>query len=182
MIIIHIIRPPVYSSNGRSYKMLVMLFLTRHRCSELPRPIAVKLCHMIGNWLSFIMQSKNSGSAPPQKFGGQKHAKFRSILYNLRLWSRISPEWLKISKIRKLRYQDRFLLRSKKKVRWTLVHQLLKSWCEFVPIKMDILGDYISAFRGCCAVKILHPLEIDQALLARTPTGTPPQKKFNCKN
>ena len=40
-------------------------------------------------------------------------------------------------------------------------------------------GDYISAFRGCCAMKFLHALEIDQGYLAHTPTGTgvPPKKK-----
>ena len=38
---------------------------------------------------------------PSPKIRGPKHAKFRSILYNLRLWSRISPERLKISKIGK---------------------------------------------------------------------------------
>jgi len=51
------------------------------------------------------------------------------------------------------------------------------------PLKWTFSGDYISAFRGCCALKFLHPLEIDQGLLARTPTGTGvPPKKFNCKN
>ena len=44
-----IIRPPV-RSNGRSYKMLVMFFFFRQVPSAVPRPIAVKLCHMIGNW------------------------------------------------------------------------------------------------------------------------------------
>ena len=60
---------------------------------------------------------KIRGGPPPKKSGGQKHAKFRSILYNLRLRSRISPEPLKISKIGKLIFPDRFLLPSLKKVR-----------------------------------------------------------------
>ena len=41
-------------------------------------------------------------------------------------------------------------------------------------------GDYISALRGCCPLKFLHELEIDQGLLAHTPKGDdgpPPQKK-----
>ena len=42
---------------------------------------------------------KNSGGSPTKKFGGQKLAKFRSILDHFRLWSRISPERLKISEI-----------------------------------------------------------------------------------
>ena len=42
---------------------------------------------------------------------------------------------------------------------------------------MRFLGYYISALRGCCAMKFLHALEIDQGYLAHTPTGTGvPQK------
>jgi len=77
-----------------------------------------------------LVQFYNAGakllgrSPPPQKkkIGGQKHAKFRSILYLLRLWSLISLERLKISKIGKLIDREQFLLCYTKKVRWTLVH------------------------------------------------------------
>ena len=58
----------------------------------------------------------------PQKIWDQKHAKFRSILDHFRLWSRISPERLKISKIGRRYKLWQFLLRLTKKVRWTLVH------------------------------------------------------------
>jgi len=45
-------------------------------------------------------------------------------------------------------------------------------------------GDHISALRGCCALKFLYTLDIDQDFVAHTPAGmeVPPQKKFNCKN
>jgi len=33
-------------------------------------------------------------------------------------------------------------------------------------------GNYISALRGCCAMKFLYALQIDQGYLAHTPTGT----------
>ena len=39
------------------------------------------------------------------------------------------------------------------------------------------LGDYISTLRGCCALKFLHTLEIDQGVLAHTRRGTPPPQK-----
>ena len=71
------IRPPV-RSNGKSYKMLVMFFLSllfRHAFSEVPRPIAVKLGHMIGNCLSFIMQVQKFGGLPPQRNLGPKTCK-----------------------------------------------------------------------------------------------------------
>ena len=41
-------------------------------------------------------------------------------------------------------------------------------------------GDYISALRGCCPIKFLNALEIEQGLLAHTPKvdeGPPPKKK-----
>jgi len=44
-------------------------------------------------------------------------------------------------------------------------------------------GDYISALRGCCPLKFLNALEIDQGLLAHTPKGDEgPPKKFNREN
>jgi len=40
-------------------------------------------------------------------------------------------------------------------------------------------GNYISALRGCCAMKFLYALVIEQGNLAHTPTGTGvPPKKF----
>jgi len=48
---------------------------------------------------------------------------------------------------------------------------------------MHFLGDCISALRGCCALKFLHALEIDQALPAHTPIKMEvSQKRFNREN
>jgi len=44
--------------------------------------------------------------------------------------------------------------------------------------KWTFSGDYISALRGCCVLKFLHTLEIDQSNLAHTPNwdrGPPPK-------
>jgi len=44
-------------------------------------------------------------------------------------------------------------------------------------------GDYISALRGCCAMKFLYALEIDLGYLKHTSTGTVvPPKKINREN
>jgi len=44
-------------------------------------------------------------------------------------------------------------------------------------------GDYISALRGCCPLKFLHALQIDQGLLVHTPKGNGgPPKNFNREN
>jgi len=74
------------------------------------------------NLCRFYKLTKKFGELSPLKNWGPKHAKFRSILYNLRIWSQISTERLKISKIGKLIHRRQFLLRYMKKVRWTLVH------------------------------------------------------------
>ena len=41
-------------------------------------------------------------------------------------------------------------------------------------------GEYISALRGCCPLKVLYALEIDQVLIAHTQMGmrVPPKKKL----
>jgi len=57
--------------------MLVMFFLFFQRqISELPWPIAVKLCHTIGIWFYFIMQVQKFGGLPPPKKWGPKTCKF----------------------------------------------------------------------------------------------------------
>ena len=43
---------------------------------------------------------------------------------------------------------------------------------------MDFLGTLYLVIRGCCALKFLHALEIDQRYLAHTPTGTEVNKKI----
>ena len=62
---------------------------------------------------------------------------------------------------------------------------------EFIPLinlhpNGFFSGYYISALRGCCALKFLHVLEIHQGLLAHTPSGAgvppPPKNKFNREN
>ena len=119
-----------------------------------PRPIALKLCHMIWNWLSFIMQVQKFGDPfpPPQKKnGGPKHAKFQSILYNLRYWNRSG-------KLSSTNYRDLDM--------------------SLDPLKCTYLGYYISALRGCCALKFLHVLQIDQSLLAHIGTSRGSPKKI----
>ena len=53
--------------------MLVMFFLSfflfRHAFSEVPRPIALKLGHMVGNCLNFIIQVQKFGALPPKNLG-----------------------------------------------------------------------------------------------------------------
>jgi len=106
------IRPPEASVLPVTFSLFF-----RRAFSEIPRPIALKLCHMIWIWLYFINWLQKFGECSRKKFGGQKHAKFRSILDHFRLWPRISPERGNISKLGKTYELGKFLLRLTKKVR-----------------------------------------------------------------
>ena len=123
IVINKIIRPPVYGSNGRTYKMLVMFFLflstpnlrapsANHRETS---PHDRCLC------LFYKLTTKIRGALNPKKLGAKNMQNFGRFhtTYDL---SRISPERLKISKIWKLIHRWQYLVRYMKKVRWTLVH------------------------------------------------------------
>ena len=65
----------------------------------------------------------------------QHLVRFYSTSY---FWSRISPEWDNISKIRNIICnQERFLSRSAKEVRWNWVHCTESRTCEFGPTQID---------------------------------------------
>jgi len=55
----------------------ICFFFSRHRISELPRPIAVKLCHVIASWVNFIMQVQKFGGHSPERNWGRKTCKIR---------------------------------------------------------------------------------------------------------
>ena len=72
----HFIRPPgTVVREVFSFARDVFLFF-RHAFSEVLRPIAVKLGHMIGNCLNFIIKSKNSGALPSKKLGAKNMQNF----------------------------------------------------------------------------------------------------------
>jgi len=55
----------------------LLFYFFRRATSELPRPIAVKLCHMIAMWVFFIMQVQKFGGPSPQRNLGPKTCKIR---------------------------------------------------------------------------------------------------------
>jgi len=96
---VELIRPPGTISSGRASVLPQMFFRQPHlqgpsadRRETLPhdRNLAQK-----------SRKFQKFGGRSPKKYWGQKHAKFRSIFGNVRLWLRISPERLKISNSKK---------------------------------------------------------------------------------
>jgi len=181
------VRPPV-RSNGRSSVLPVMFFSSffRHAFSEFPRPIALKLCPLIGIWLNFIMQVQKLGGTPPKKFRDQKYAKFRSILDHLRLWSRISPErerlWICYPKSENVTNYG-----NSSCVWWKKSGELwptngLKLHVSLDPLKCTFWQTIFQPIWGAAHWIFLHALEIDQALIAHTRSGTGvPQKNLIVK-
>jgi len=75
------------------------------------------------NWIQFL-----EGLPPKIQQGEKNRPKFCAISDNFRLWSRISPERIHISKIRKVAYQLQPLPRWVKKIWCTLVHKRKRHW------------------------------------------------------
>jgi len=108
------------------------------------------------------------GKACPLKFG---RAKFGAISNNFRLWSRISPERIYLSKIGNIVDHLQPLPRWAKKddELWSTNKKVIGTHLD--PPKWNFSGDCISALRGFWSLKFLHALEIDQGLLAHTHNG-----------
>jgi len=59
----------------------MFFYCFRRATSELPRPIAVKLCHMVAIWVRFIMQVQKFGGPPLKQIGAknmQNSAQFQT--------------------------------------------------------------------------------------------------------
>ena len=113
------------------------------------------------------------GDSPLKNFGAKK---MQNLAW-LRLWSRVYLGWDKISKIAKIRDLDRFLPHSANQIRWTLVHYLESSTCEFGPTQINFLGDYISATRGCWLPKFfIRATDWPRLASAQHTPGRVPQK------
>jgi len=83
-------RPPGTISSGLPggllfYRICFLFTFLGSHISEAPRPIAMKLCHMIATWLESPAKVGQLGGPPLKNFRGQKHAKFRSIFGNVQL-------------------------------------------------------------------------------------------------
>ena len=111
------IRPSV-RSNVRSYKMLVMFLFFPTR--NLRDPSADHRETLPHDWklvLFYYPTSKIWGGLSPKKIWGPKTCKISVNFTQPPTWIANISERLKISKIRKLMFPARFLLRSQKKVR-----------------------------------------------------------------
>jgi len=73
---IMLIRPPGTAvPDGLMFYPWCYLLFFRHSFSEVRRPIALKLCRMVGIWCNFITPLQKFGGLSPQKIWGPKTCK-----------------------------------------------------------------------------------------------------------
>jgi len=129
-----------------------------------------------------LMWVHNLECPPPKFYEGKKRPNFGAISDNFRLWSRISPESIDISKIGKSSWSTTTHPRSPKESCWTLIHKRKSYRGAYWPAQVDIFRDNISALRGCCTIEFSHALEVYPGCLPHSPTGTGvPQKNLIAK-
>jgi len=106
----------------------------------------------------------------PLKFGrAKKRPKFGAIFDNIRLWLRISPEWIDILQIWQVFYQPEPLPRWAKENYVNFGPQTKNYRGSYWPTQADILRE--TTFRP---LKFLHALQIDRDLLAHITRGVYP--------
>jgi len=128
---------------------------------------------MINIWVCFIIPVQKFRRLSPTKFLEPKTwnlARFYTTSDFDREYLRNETRYPKSGKTCD---RERFLQRSAKQVRWTLVYYPESRICEFGPTQIDFSGDHISAPMGCWPLKFLHALEFDQALLEHTTNWVP---------
>ena len=67
-------RITITDTHGKNASDVFFLFI-RHAFSEFPRPIALKLCGVVGIWPNFIMQVQKLGGHSPKKIREPKTCK-----------------------------------------------------------------------------------------------------------
>ena len=154
------------------------LFILSPRVLRGPSADRPETWHMIGNCLNFIIQVQKFGGPSPKKIWGPKTCKISVDFIQpptYREYLRNGSRHLKSES--KFFHIDSFCVQRKRS------GELWSTSCwELVvrnePLNALFLANYISAIRGCCALKFLHALQIGQALLAHIRTGRGSPKKI----
>jgi len=118
--------------------------------------------------LNYNTGPKFRGGAPQKDFRGQKHAKFGSILDDLELCRRMSPEWMKMFRIRQEHDRLRFLPRSAKKSDKLSSSDYEDFGVESYPSKSAFSENYFSP------LGLLHPQIFARAREWSSLISTPP--------
>ena len=69
-------RPERQFPDGLMFYRRCFLLFFRHEFSEVPRPIALKLCHMVRIWPNFIIPLQKFGGRSPKNLGAKNMQNF----------------------------------------------------------------------------------------------------------
>jgi len=175
MINANIVKPPGTVVLDGLLFLPQMFLMFRHAFSDVPRPIAVKLCHMIGKRVRLITQVQKLLEGAHQKMGA-KNLQNLGIFNNFRLWLRISPEQIDMSKIGKKYLIDYNPFHVGRKKLVNFGSQTKNSSGSYWPTQVDIFRETTFQPLGGAAAQIFTRVR-DWSRLAHTSTGTGvPQK------
>jgi len=150
----------------------------RHAFSEVPRPIVLELLPHGRNLAEFYNPTPKIRGALPKKILGAKNMQNFGQFLTTSDFDReyLRNGWRYPKSTGVTNYGNSSCVQRRKSgVLWST--NGLEFHVSLDPLKMHFLAYYMSTLRGCCTLKFLHALEIDQGYPAHTPTGTGvPQK------
>jgi len=129
------------------------LFFIRRATSELRRPIAAKLCHMIAMSVFLITQVHKFGGPSPKEIGAknmQNSARFQTTSNYDREYLRNGTRYPKSESNVITGDSSRVPLKKSGEL-WSTNYREL--YVSLNPPKLHFSGDYISAPRGCWPLK-----------------------------
>jgi len=125
----------------------------RQATSELPRPIAVKLCHMVAIWVCFIMQAQKFGGHSPKEFGArnmQNWALFQTTFEFDHECIRNGSRYPKSENVL-IESDSSRVPRKKSGELWSINYRELDMSLD--PPKLNFSADYILTLRRCWPLK-----------------------------
>ena len=126
----------------------------------------------------YKLTAKIRGGSPQKKFGAENLQNFGQFWTTSdfdREYLRNEATYPKSESVHEL---GKFLLRLMKKSRELWSTNGLELHVSLDPLKCTFLAYYISAIRGCYALKFLHALDIDQGYPAHSPLGRGSPENF----
>jgi len=120
------------------------------------------------------MQILKFGAHLQKRIRGPKHTKFGAISESFKLWPRISPKRMKMSKIGKLIDRLRNFSRVRRKKSGVLWSANNNVWdVHYVPSKSIFSEDHILVPKGVLRLKFVHALGLRLASASHTGSRSP---------
>ena len=130
----------------------------RRATSELPRPIAAKLCHMIAMWVRLIIQVQKFGGSPPKKLRAknmQNSARFQTT-------SKFDREYLRNGS-RYPKSENVWITSDSSRVQTRKSGELWSTYYRELYVSLHPPKLHYSALRGCWPLKFYTHYRLTKA-------------------